>query len=383
MTRLVVLAFALSLATGCFGDDEINPDAGGGGSIDAAVGDPADAALPTATAFAVAGDFAGTGVASTISVPGMDVTKNVLAAVASDDPAVRLHNGKLYIVNRNTANNVTILDASSMSLVAQIGTGSNPQDVAVVGTKIYVASLAESGIQILDETRPDDGVIDTIDLSSLDAVDNMPDCNAVTVVGTTLYAACGVLDETFTARGPGKIAIIDTSNDTLTTSIELVNDNPLGRLVPTPASGPLGGDLLIATNPSFVDLTAGCLERISTGDTPASNGCLIAGSDLGGYASAYAYAADSDTLWLSVTAGWDENGTIAATHTYDVTGDELNTDAVSGTHRTFDLAVCPTGHAILADTTGGMRVYTADGTELTTDVLDIGLPPVGGGVACF
>ena len=381
MRKLIVIAALLVLAVGCIGgDDEVTPDAGGD-QIDATA-DSADAVLPTATVFAVAGDFAGTGVASTIAVPSLVVTQNALAGVAGDDPAARHLGDKIYIVNRNTANNVTIIDADAMSLIAQIATGSNPQDVAVVGTKIYVASLAEAGVQILDESNPDSGVVDTIDLSSLDADDGFPDCNSVAVVGTTLFVACGILDDTFTPRGVGKIAVIDTTNDTLTTTVDLVNNNPFGRLVATPSAGPLGGDLLINTTPSFGDLTTGCLERVSTGDTPASGGCLVDGTDMGGYASSYAYGAD-DTVWVAVTAGWDENGAMASVHVYDADDDSFNATAVTGTQRGYDIAVCPTGHAIIADAAGGLRVYTAAGAELTTDVLDIGLPPGNGGVVCF
>ena len=379
MNRHTAIVFLLVFAIGCGGDDEALPD-GRTASTDA--GPAVDAGLPTATAFVVAGDFAGTGVASTIAVPGLVVTQNVLAQVAGDDPSVRVFGDKIYIVNRNTANNVTILDATAMSLIAQIATGSNPQDVAVVGTKIYVASLAEAGVQILDESNPDDGVVDTIDLSSLDAVDGLPDCNALAVVGTTLYVACGVLDETFTARGVGKIAVIDTADDTLTTTVDLVNANPFGRLVATPSTGALAGDLLVNTTPSFADLTAGCLERVSTGAAPASGGCLIQGTEMGGYAGSYAYGAD-DTVWVAVTAGWDENGTMAAVHTYDAEAATFDSTPVTGTQRAFDLALCPTGHAVFADTAGGMRVYSRDGLEITTSVLDVGLPPSSGGVVCY
>lgn len=362
----------------------------GAPSPDASLPAPApDAATPapdagaSAIAFAVAGDYMGTGIASTIALPERTVAQNVVAGVASGDPVVRHHDGRIYIVNRFGADNVTVLDASTYALIEQIstGAGSNPQDVAAQGSTIYVAALNAPGILVLDVERPDDGVIQTIDLSALDPADGLPDCNSVYLVGDTLYATCGLL-QNFQSTGPGKVAIIDAGARTFTTSIDLETANPVSFLQPAPAGSALAGDLLVATV-DYGALTTGCIERIRTGATPSA-GCLVQNQALGGYAGDIAASAD-DTLYLAIIRGYGAGGPDAVLTSYDLAAGQVRQSPISPAgQRIFDVAWCPGDLILAADAErGGMRVYAADGSELTDDVLDIGLPPVSNGAVCF
>ena len=66
------------------------------------------------------------------------------AGAALGDPVLRYIDGKVYVINRFGSNNVTILDGKTLcSSIEQISTGanSNPQDVAVVGNKLYVPRI--------------------------------------------------------------------------------------------------------------------------------------------------------------------------------------------------------------------------------------------------
>src|SRR3970282_2434510 len=159
---------ALVLLAACGGSDPATPDAAPG----AAPTDPAgDAAPPSgATVFAVGTDFATAGIASTVAVPALEVTQGAVAGVASTDPVVRQFGDRIYVINRYGADNVTILDADTLALVAQIstGSGSNPWDVAVDGDRIYVAALAAGGLLILDARRPRDGGRESIVPHALD-----------------------------------------------------------------------------------------------------------------------------------------------------------------------------------------------------------------------
>lgn len=374
-----ILAACAATLTAC-GDDggDTLPDAAPG--MDAG---PAVDAGPGSTGFVVAGDYMGTGIASTIAVPALDVTRGVVAGVASGDPVVRHQDGRVFIVNRFGADNVTVLDDSDYSLIAQIstGAGSNPQDVAAMGSTLYVAALNAPGILVLDLDRPGDGVIETIALSDIDPADGIPDCNSVHLVGDTLYATCGLL-ESFAPVGPGKVVMIDTGDSTVSGSFDLQNPNPVGFLQAASAGSALGDDLLMPTV-DFGDLTQGCIERIRTGDTPGSE-CLVQNSALGGYASDLAYAPD-DTLYIAVTRGYDGPVPQASLTSYDVAGQTLRDAAISPAgQRIFDVALCPTGELLAADAEdGGIRVYAADGSELTTDALDVGQPPVPNGTVCL
>lgn len=331
-------------------------------------------------AFIVAGDYtSGMGLASTIAIPSLEVIRNVIAGVASDDPVLRLHDGRLYIVNRFGHDNITILDAASLSLIEQISTGpgTNPQDVAVRGETLYVAALAAPGILVIENGS----VSGTIDLASLDP-DGVPDCSSVYLVDELLFVTCGLLRD-FAPVGPGKVVVIDTSTSTVLTTFDLVNANPVGFLRQMPVTGALAGDLLISTVLFGEDLTTGCLERIGVGPAPASRGCLIENAALGGYATGYAYGPD-DTIYVAVTTGFDIDGTVARVMTYDVETGMLGATAITPEEqRVFDLTRCPDGEWIFADARGGIRVYDADGQELTQDVLDIGLPPTGHGMVCY
>lgn len=367
-TLFVLLALATPLAA-C-GDDDGTLTSNHDGGPDADPGAP-DAG-PSATVFAVATDFATTGVATTIAVPSLDVTQDALAGVASTDPVVRVLD-EVYVINR-VAGNVTIVDRETLTLIDQLGLGgeANPQDVAVAGGKLYIVGLGLGAVQVFDPADLAAGAIDTIDLSSLDP-DGVPDCHSIASVGANLYVSCGVL-ENFAPRGSGVVAVIDRAGGALDGMVELDHANPFGFLQPT-----ADGDLLVATVPDFGDLTAGCVERVTTGPTPTA-GCLVDNADLGGFASGLAPVAGA--VWIATTGGFGESDPMQLRR-FDLTDDALGAPASPDTQRVFDVAACPTGHLAVADAAGGARIYDADGAELTTELLDLGLPPVTGGLGCF
>jgi len=357
------------------GDDTTEPDAG----------------TSPSTAFVVGTDYFTAGIASTIAVPSMELDQGVIAGVASTDPVLRYESGRIVVVNRYGADNVTVIDAASMSLEAQISTGSgtNPADAAIRGDRIYAATTGGNGIVILDLAHPGDGVVGTIDLSSVDPDDGIPNCGSVRLRDNLLFATCSVLDDEdpeLAPRGNGKVAVIDTDTDTLIDVLELTTANPYGHTAITPSDSPLGGDLLVPTSPTWADLTQGCLERVSTGASPAATGCLLENSDLGGYVSGCDYDAEGNRLWVAVTEGFDEEdyGALGKLMVCDLSGTSPACEQVSeATQRPFDVARCPTGYVVVADADGGLRIFDNAGTELTTDLLDIGLPPVDDGVICF
>src|SRR5690606_4603267 len=92
-----------------------------------------------------------TGIVSSLDIMKLDMRQNLVASAAQGDPVLRHIGDKLYIVNRFGSNNVTILDAKTMQFEEQISTGasSNPQDVAVVGDKLYVPAMGTTGVVVL------------------------------------------------------------------------------------------------------------------------------------------------------------------------------------------------------------------------------------------
>ena len=376
-TPLVCLLLA---AAACGDNAAAPPDAADSPRVDAAV-DPR-----AARSVIVSGDFAAAGVLSTIDLPGLRVRPNRVDGVAGTDPFLRQIDDRIYIVNRLGGDNVTILDARTLELIDQIstGAGSNPQDVAVVGNKLYLPALATAGVVVID--RGAGNARTTIAIDGIDP-DDVPDCVSAYAVDTRVFVACGVLDGTFTPRGDGVVAVIDTATDTVTRTFDLPDPNPTGLFARTPATSLYGGDLVIGLVPDYQNFATGCLARVAVGPTPAANGCAATNSDLGGYANHVSVDPDGLLLWVAVD-GFD-----ASFHPFGkLRGIDFESGAIwewsvsPDAQVIVDVAACPGGMVVVADrATGatGIRVYEGI-EERTTTPLDIGMPPAfGNNIVCY
>jgi hypothetical protein len=186
---------------------------------------------------------------SVLDIDSKTVTMNVAPAGAvGADPILRKFGNELFVVNRNDGNNVTILDASDYSLKEQLatGAGSNPQDVAIHGDKLFVPALGTAGVVVLTRGST---AITTVDLTALDP-DGKPDCVSAYTVGDQVYVVCGTLDGSFEPRGSGKLVAIDANTLVASAAGDQGNRNPLGNLEKLP-DGVVGGDLVIPTIPNF------------------------------------------------------------------------------------------------------------------------------------
>ena len=376
MFRTSSFGFLVSLsAVAACGDNggTASPDAPS--NVDASL---TDAAPVNSTALVVAGDFNMTGTLARINAATNAVEKNLAAGAVDQDPQARLIGNELFVVNRGK-NNLTVLDAKTLTVKLQIstGAGSNPQDAAVAGNKIYVPAIGTAGVVVV--TR---GVntTTTIDLSMLDT-DGKPDCNSALVVGTKLFVSCGGLQNF--APTIGKVVVIDTATDMRVATFDLPNINPFGQLVQTPASSMFAGDVLVSTAPDFSDQTKGCVARFSpTAATPTAT-CAFTNAALGANPSQMAVSADGKSLFLTPQSF----SGAAPLRRLDLTTGMLAAAPLSGAGQVIaDVAACPDGRIIAADQkTGasGIRIFTAAG-EQTTAPLDIGIKPLGGGaLSCF
>lgn len=375
MTKsFLLIVSTLGFALAACGDQRAQPDAG----------PPVDAPAGPPRAVIVAGDFmAGhPGVLTTLDPATREVKTNVGPALAvGNDPIVRHVGPELFIVNRSDGNNITILDDRTLAFKEQLGTGvgSNPQDVAVLGQRLYVATFDGKGLSVLTRgsTTPT-----AIDLSA-DDPDGEPNCNSVYLVGSILYVSCGLLDNAngFAPRGPGKVYVVDTATNTVKATLTLGHQNPLGVFEQIPASAPSGGgELLMPTAlfpvPPSTGLPTGCVERITTGPTPSAAGCLVDNAELGGYASRIAFQLDpgAEIMWIATPTTYPMANLLA----YDLPTSALWAGAINASTQAIgDVAACPSGELVVADTTtnaNGLRIYSGS-AELTTAALPIGLPP--------
>lgn len=379
----------LLLLAAC-GDGGATPD--GSVQVD---GPLIDAAVTPPRAIVVAGDFmpGHPGVLSSLDVETRVVMSNVgPSASVGFDPVLRHIGDELLIVNRAEGNNVTILDATTLQFKEQLGTGagSNPQDVAVVGTKLYVATFSGKGL--LELTRGSTTITE-IDLSA-DDPDGTPNCESVVVAGGDLYVACGLLDNTFAPRGPGKVYVVDPATHAIKKTVTMMTRNPLGLIEVIPPAAPHAGDLVIPT--VFFDDGSGCVERITAaGASAASAGCVVTNAQLGGNVNRVAFYAPeltgpvtgivpSSIMYLSVSVGFPK----ADLRAFDLTSNTLTPERLNPTTQAIsDVAVCEaTGHLVVTDTTmgaAGLRVYQGI-HETTTAALPFGLQPSSShGIVCY
>ncbi|MBZ0233035.1 MAG: hypothetical protein K8M05_11955 [Deltaproteobacteria bacterium] len=382
MSRTLTFALVV-LAAACGEDENILPSVDAPAvDVDASVdADPS----PRPTAVVVTGDFSVTGVLSTIDVATGTVTPNALAGVAGGEPWIRRIGGELFIVNRAGGNNVTIVGGSPLGFVDQFGTGAgtNPQDVAVVGNKLYVPVFdGMGGLRVIDRTTRMITSV-TIDVDP----DDVPNCVSAYAVGDRVFVACDLFDANFVPRGPGKIAVIDTTDDSVETTFDLGSANPFGRFVRSPEGSMFGGDLLIPTVPDLRNYTNGCLERVSVGATPAANGCAVTNATLAAYVAAVDVAPDGATLWLAAIAlNSDFSNNFGRLRPIDLSNGTLGAEISVTGQLISSVAACPGGHVVAADITfgaSGIRIYR-DGTEQTTAPLDVGRPVNGpNGIVCY
>jgi hypothetical protein len=371
---LIVSTFWLALAA-CGNGDPPLADAG-----DVPAGPP--------RAVVVAGNFmpGNPGVLTTLDPATRTVMTNVGPALAvGEDPILRHFGNELFIVNRAGGNNVTILDAQTLQLEEQLGTGAgnNAQDVAVLGPKLYVATFSGTGLIMLTRgsTTP------TPIALPADDPDGTPNCNSVYMVGSNLYVSCGLLDDTkaFVPRGPGKVYVVDTATSAIKTTLTLGHANPFGVFEQIPASAPHGGGELLMPTVLFSDPNTGCVERITTGPTPAAAGCFVDNTVLGGYASRIAFQIDGGAAfaWIAVPTTFPN----ADLRVFDMAIDLPWPGAFNAAGQAIgDVVACPSGELVVTDTTmdaNGLRVYSG-AAEVTTAPLPIGLPPSSThGLACY
>ncbi len=338
--------------------------------------------------LAVGADFqTGTGTLSKVEVGNLEVTQNIRAGAASGDPVIRTQGKEVIIINRFGFNNVTILDGKTLQLVDQISTGANtnPQDVAAVGQKLYVAALGSKGVIVINRAT---GTKTEIDLAtSLGDPDGQPDCVSVYAVGTKVFVACS-MQTNFKSVMDSKIAVIDTATDAYVTSTTLPYKNPFGFFQRAPEGSTFTGDLLIplvnfgvfGDNTMPPMLATRCVARVSTGAT-LTTGCAVQNADLGGYPANMSMSADGKTLYLAI----QESFTVGKLRSYNLETGTLDPDPIGASTTVFDVAACPNGDVAISDnnsTMSGIRVYRGT-TERTTSALSIGNTPVATGLVCY
>ncbi len=328
-------------------------------------------------AFVVATDFQ-TGSFATVGLAApRQVVPSDPSRVVGSDAVVRTHAGVVYVLNRFLANNIQAFDFANdlrPTFQCSTGSGTNPHDIAVVSPhKAYVTAYETAQLLIVNPSpRPDcaDFVSGGIDLSAFADADGVPEMDQMVIVGKRLFVSLEQLDRRnfFAPARNGILVVIDTEHDTVVGSIALSGGNPFASTKGLPV---INGDIVISES-GHIGVNDGGIERVNLANQTAS-GFFISEADLGGdltdfviVSARLGYAAVSGEASTKVV-GFDPSQHRVLRTVYDRGG------------FVPDIEVNDRGELFVSDRTfsrPGLRIYrAADGVELTTGVLPVGLPP--------
>jgi hypothetical protein len=208
---LSAAAFAAAGLTGCLQDDS------------AAKAAP----IPgTPILFALTSDYH----TGSYSVFGIDSDFAALdIAPIHSDAVIRYCGGSdIYVINRLGRDNIQVIDRHNLQTVMQIDLAdlSNPYDVAVKDSLIYVAEFASAKIEVFGQNQGDHR--SDIDLSAFaDTSDGLPETTELAIIDGYLYALAANLDAKNTfAPLTAKLIRYDLSKKTFA-SLDLPFGNPV------------------------------------------------------------------------------------------------------------------------------------------------------------
>jgi hypothetical protein len=334
----------------------------------------------TAFCVAVGADYMNhVGTMAVIGLPSMAKVTNLVPGAVSGDPVLRAYGDKLYVVNR-VDSNITVVSLPDFAVEAQFSTGadSNPQDVAVSGSKAFVPLYAKGVLQVWDLNKTSAAPA-TIDLGSYDP-DGLPQANSVAVAGGHAYVTLDLLDYTKNPpapRGKGKIVVIDAATNAVMTNFDLTYTNPYNFMVAR------GDKLLVETMADFTG-QSGCLEQIATDGTGRAAGCLVENRAFGGTTGGIAVGPTETYVAINwYDEHYKEFGALRRIGSDGKLADgSLSPESEAPT----DVAYAPSGHLVYADyNAAGLRVYDLKaGRQITTAAIDIGLAPAAvNGIVCL
>jgi hypothetical protein len=322
-----------------------------------------------------------TGSSSTISLDGSYTVEQDVAGIHSDAVA-RYYDGLIYVVNREGADNIQILNPDdNFSTVRQfsVGNSSNPTDIAIINaTKAYVTRNDSTELWIVD---PSTGIkTGVIDLSDFADSDGIPEMDKMCRVGDYLFVTIQRLDRNnyWLPVAPSYIAVVDIQADTLvdtnpitpgSQSIQLNGTDPASDIQLNPFTG-----MLYVSCVGYWGVQDCGVEKIDP-VTFQSNGYMLTETAAGGdindveiVAPDKGYVIISDASFHNVLLSFNPSS-----------GTVISTMYAPGDYVLSDIELAPTGELFVGDrvaTNPGIRLYDIQtDAEITIDPIDVGLPP--------
>lgn len=334
-----------------------------------------------AYAFVTTTDYS-TGAASVVSADTLlHATINV-ASIHSDAVA-RFFDGHMYVLNRQGADNVQVLDpADGFRTIKEfsVGNGADPEDIVFVSSKrAFVSRYNEDQMWIVDTDQGRRSGL--IDFSWLADADHIPEMAHMVKVDNRVFVAVQRLDrksQLFPPTGTSYIAVFDAGTEKFidaepatfgTQAIKLAATNPFGELVYNAASGKIW-----VPNVGFFGVQDGGLELVDPVALTTSV-VVISEATLGGditdvvpLDATRGAAIISDSNFNTLLVGFDLNSPAT-----------IDTIYAPGSFALADAELSPDGRIFVSDRTAvapGIRVFRAsDHVQITTQPVDVGLPP--------
>ncbi len=304
------------------------------------------------------------------------------AEVVSPDPIVEAAGEHIFVINRHTYDNVSVLD-KNYELVKQYTVAdsscdpSNPHDMAVVSDdEAYISMYECTDLWIVNPlTGEKKG---TIDLSGFADSDGIPEMSGMLLRGSTLYVAVQRLDRNagyqWGTQNNGLLVMIDTDHKSVVGDIELQGKNPVTDVM---YSDSLQSIVIGSAGNRYVTGDGGGIEAVDP-VSKASQGFLIDETELQGNLGDFAIL--SETRGYATITTDDLRSRLVA---FDPSMGTRESRAIYTTAEEFamwDMALTPKGLLLICDrnaTQPGIVVIDAMDNDrlLTNTPIDLGLPP--------
>lgn len=365
----IVFLTALALALGGCGNSGSN----GSGSR-GATGDD--------VAFVLTTDFQ-TGSYSTIDLTTNTASNDLpaQAGIVESDNAGAYYNGRIYIINRGTPSNITVVDkADPTAAINQFSTGNNTNPYAMAfnsDTEAYVCLYESNDLLMVDPTDTSDPIKQRIDLSGFMAPgDTDPHVEAAAMVKVNGFLFVALQRQNrFAVENDALLVVVDTTTNEIVDvdastaavdAIALTGRNPQFMFYDEAS-----GKIFVSETGSY-GVTDGGVETVDPTAFEAE-GFVIDEAELGGDVGAVAVSNGSGYV---VVADTNFNNIIM---TFDAADGTKGDDLVLIEAFIPTLTLDDQGRLFVPDRTNdapGVRIYdTADNSEITPGAIDVGLPP--------
>ncbi|HEX6790701.1 MAG TPA: hypothetical protein VF247_05260 [Candidatus Krumholzibacteria bacterium] len=335
--------------------------------------------LPVEYAFVTTTDYT-TGAAAFVRA---DSTLTPYCNVRSihSDAVARFYQGRIYVVNRNGADNIQVLDPySSFATIKQfsVGNGSDPHDIAFLSrSRAFVTRFNTDQMWIVDaNTGRRSGLID---FNQFADGDNIPEMDHILRVGERMFVAIDRLNRTtdWGPVGPGYLAVFDPYTeqfidaDPFTTGLQplmLEGANPYAELVLNTDSQRIW--VAVAGHWGVADGGIEVVDPVAL----TTSGIVITEATLGGDVSDVVPI--DENRGAAIVTGADYAMLVG----FDLTAPtEIDTIYAPGAYVLQDAELSRDGRLFVSDRTNvkpGLRVFnTNTWTQITTDPADVCLPP--------